>query len=98
VSKTPVQTVRADFPHTAYQVVARITALRSPRILNRAAQAAESQSFDEGAVPDSGTSGAKPTTSALNEQRVEAVRDERVHLNEFRPALPVRSPSHEAAD
>ena len=41
VGKTPVQTVHADFPHTAYQVVVEVVALRSPRILNGPAQAAE---------------------------------------------------------
>ena len=34
MSKTPVQTVRADFPHTAYQVDVQVAALRGPRILN----------------------------------------------------------------
>jgi hypothetical protein len=41
VSKTPVQTVHADFPHTAYQVVVEDGALRGPRILNGPTQAAE---------------------------------------------------------
>ena len=30
VGKTPVQTVHADFPHTAYQVVVQVVALRGP--------------------------------------------------------------------
>ena len=83
MSKTPVQTVHADFPHTAYQVVAQVAALRGPRILNGSAQAVESQGFEEGTVPSGSTTGPKARPRPLDEQGVETIFDESIHLDKF---------------
>ena len=83
MGKTPVQTVHADFPHTAYQVVVRVVALCSPRIVHRPAQAVESQSFEEGATPRAGRTSAKAAPGSTDEQGVQPVFDVAVHRQEF---------------
>ena len=83
VGKTPVQTVHADFPHTAYQVVVEVAALRGPRILNRPPQAVESQGFEEGAAPDDGPAGVETAPGSLHEQGAQPFLDVRVHLDKL---------------
>jgi hypothetical protein len=84
VGKTPVQTVHADFPHTAYQVVVEVAALRGPRILNGSTQAVESQGLEEGTTPPSRATRAKATARTLDQQGVQPLFDIRVDLDEFR--------------
>ena len=83
VGKTPVQTVHADFPHTAYQVVVQVVALCGPRILNGPAQAVESQGLEEGTTPRIHASGAKTAPGSLDEQGVQPVFDVTVDVDEF---------------
>ena len=83
VGKTPVQTVRADFPHTAYQVVVEVATSCGPRILNGPAQAVESQGLEEGTTPDIHPAGAKSAPASLDEQGVQPVFDVTVDVDEF---------------
>ena len=47
VSKTPFQTVRADFPHTAYRWSSRGAALRGLRVADGSAQAMKPEGVEE---------------------------------------------------
>ena len=92
-SKTPVQTVRADFPHTAYQVVVQGAALCGPRILNGPAQAAETQGFEEGTTPAIGPTRVETTSRSCDEQGVEPFLDVAVHLDKLRRRTPAPKPN-----
>ena len=79
----PVQTVQADFPHTAHQVVVQAAALRGPPDTDRPAQAVESQRFEEGAVPESRTCGATTRAGSFHEQAVQPFLDVGIHLRKL---------------
>ena len=71
MSTTPVQTVRADFPHTAYQGAFESATLRSLRIPNRPAQAMETEGVKEVRRPLGGLTSAKLAAVALDEQALQ---------------------------
>lgn len=58
--------------------------MHAPRILNRAAQATESQGFEEGTTPDGGPAGMETTPRSRDEQCVQSVLDAPVHLDKLR--------------
>src|SRR6516165_2661248 len=99
-ASTPGQTVRANFPHTAFQEFLRERLCATPRILNRAAQAIEAQGFKEGTVPPFGLARSKLGTGALDPEAMEPRHHESIDLDELeggvaRPVVGPPAPVHE---
>src|SRR5690606_7994127 len=81
-SKTPVQTVRADFPHTAYRWSLGEAAVRGTGILDRASQAMEPETVEVVAVPALPLTRPEVTSLALHAQAAETPPHVRVELVE----------------
>src|SRR5215210_4069485 len=62
--------------------------MRHPRILNSAAQADESEGFDEGTTPLERLAGSEPRAHAFPQQATQTVFDKSVHVVRLRRRVP----------